>query len=728
MADRPATNLLDLSNEILCDIIFFCHSEADLAALARTNNLLHQLANGALYKRNNEERNSSCLSWAAATNSLRTIRFAFQAGADPITAGSPALCHAIREDNIEVARTLLDLGADPDYTYQDSNDKGLPPLCEAIQHSRLQHLKLLREYGANVNKNFLGLPLLLGAVFYWDQNIFEYLLSIGDVDVNARDEDKGNTALHVAIKMKNEDALKFLLAHTKIAIDTRSDFSFTALHNASLWVPKDASATCLKDGRIGEETALSLTKILLDAGANIDMPTDAGHSVLHLAITYGRCRLTEQLLARGASMGWTGDEQKSCMVIAAESNAPIPLIRLLLAHGADIDEVDGNGDYALQTAIERSKLNLIQFLLDQGANPDKTTSRTYGPPLLQARSMPKVMVLLLNYGADPNLPDDGDDGMLASEDWLLNTLAMQGKHHLVALMLDKGADPTRIAYIGGGCRASFAQCVIRGGSLEVVKCALDRKLIDFQSSDYQQHALIFDSFFSDNRRMFDTLLSAGADVTITDEDDHAAPFVAVKRSSVRILRRLLESGLFSVHVTDMHRRTLLIMAASRGETIMMHMLLAAGADINATDRYGTCALAAAMRNGHMDAAELLLKDPRINTELLDRRGRSVFWRWLKRSTKVEDGNIALTAAIESGEEPHLSVFNGRNWDQYCDVCLILFAEGFEGYSCNICYKGRFAMCPSCFDDGWTCLESHGLTLTEEARNSFDGSGSAQMLS
>lgn len=716
MADRPATNLLDFSNEILCDIIFFCHSEADLAALAKTNNLLHQLANGALYKRNNEESKSSCLLWAAETNNLGTIHLAFQAGADPITAGSPALCAAIREDAIEAARTLLDLGADPDYMYQDRDDKGLPPLCEAIQHSRLHHLKLLREYGANLNKNFLGLPLLLGAVFYWDQDIFEYLLSIGDIDVNARDEDKGNTALHVAIKMNNKDALKLLLAQAKIVVDTRSNFSFTALHNASLWVPKDASSTCLKDGRVGEETSLRLTKILLDAGANIDMPTDAGHSVLHLAITYGRCRLTEHLLARGASMGWTGDEQKSCMVIAAESNAPIPLIKLLLAHGADIDEVDGNSHFALQTAIRLSKLNLIKFLLDQGANPDKISHRLFGPLLWQARSMPKVMALLLNYGADPNVPRDDDD-MLITDDWLLNTLAMEGKHKLVALMLDKGADATQIARLAGVGRVSFAQCAIRGGSLEVVKCALDRKLIDFQSSDYAQHALLFDSFFSDDRRMFDMLLSAGADVTITDEDDHAAPFVAVKRSSIRILRRLLETDLFSVHVTDMHGRTLLIMAASRGNTIMMHMLLAAGADINATDRYGTCALAAAMRNGRMDAAGLLLKDPRINTKILDRRGRSVFWRWLKRCTKVEDGtpsSIALTAAIESGEEPHLSVYNGRNWDQYCDVCLILFAEGFKGYSCNICCKGRFAMCPSCFDDGWTCLGNHDLTLTKKA--------------
>lgn len=77
-----------------------------------------------------------------------------------------------------------------------------------------------------------------------------------------------------------------------------------------------------------------------------------------------------------------------------------------LMNNNSINEVDANGFTALYLACINNHLDLVRFLLENGANPNCKT-RSGWTPLLYAASEQKteMMSLLLDYRADPHVFD-----------------------------------------------------------------------------------------------------------------------------------------------------------------------------------------------------------------------------------------------------------------------------------------------------------------------------------
>ena len=64
----------------------------------------------------------------------------------------------------------------------------------------------------------------------------------------------------------------------------------------------------------------------------------------------------------------------------AMNHLPDPeVVRLLLAHGANVDAGDGDGNTPLNFAARSDNLELARILLDAGADPKSTTERGYTP-------------------------------------------------------------------------------------------------------------------------------------------------------------------------------------------------------------------------------------------------------------------------------------------------------------------------------------------------------------
>lgn len=107
-------------------------------------------------------------------------------------------------------------------------------------------------------------------------------------------------------------------------------------------------------------------RLLLDAGAHVDLLDHAGYSALMLAAGNGHGDLVAALLAAGADPNLRGYQRKTALLCAA-GDGHAGIARQLLAAGADRDARDRNGDSALDMARLVGDAELIA-VLEQAAS------------------------------------------------------------------------------------------------------------------------------------------------------------------------------------------------------------------------------------------------------------------------------------------------------------------------------------------------------------------------
>jgi hypothetical protein len=135
-------NLGGLPTEIILAIAAYLPHQKDIASLVYQNRRLYHLLRDTLFRRNIETEGSSALLWAAAKNRVDLAKDLLEAGADTraeiqgcFTRRTP-LNEACRNGNIEMAKLLVDAGADvfgpPDHFWQRQTGRYQKPLFIAM--------------------------------------------------------------------------------------------------------------------------------------------------------------------------------------------------------------------------------------------------------------------------------------------------------------------------------------------------------------------------------------------------------------------------------------------------------------------------------------------------------------------------------------------------------------------------------------------------------------------
>ncbi|KAJ8016092.1 hypothetical protein DPEC_G00003560 [Dallia pectoralis] len=142
---------------------------------------------------------------------------------------------------------------------------------------------------------------------------------------------------------------------------------------------------------------------LLQNGSCPDLQNDDMESPLVAAIVNDQYDCASLLLRYNAKVDQTGDLERTALHEASLLGLE-NFVNLLLLSGADPNACDVDRMTPLALAAETGHLNVAEVLLQKGA---KVQPETEGSLLFEAvfSGSPDIICLMLDYGADPNMPN-----------------------------------------------------------------------------------------------------------------------------------------------------------------------------------------------------------------------------------------------------------------------------------------------------------------------------------
>ena len=164
---------------------------------------------------------------------------------------------------------------------------------------------------------------------------------------------------------------------------------------------------------------------LAAAGADLDRQGSRGQTALMWAAAQRHPDVVEALLAAGADPSVRSDVWTQVMAVPPHSKpeynreiphggntallfavraGDLPSARILVAAGADVDDADAWGVSATVLAAHGGHRELLDFLLDNGADPNAAAAGFAALHDAVMRNDGRMVAALLAHGADPNQP------------------------------------------------------------------------------------------------------------------------------------------------------------------------------------------------------------------------------------------------------------------------------------------------------------------------------------
>jgi ankyrin repeat protein len=438
----------------------------------------------------------------------------------PALAASTEVADAARRGDREAVRAALARKADVNAPQID----GATALHWAVERDDLEMTDLLIRAGARVTaRTREGVsPLQLAAV-NGSAAMIDRLLKAG-ADTNAALTSMGDTALMMAARTGKTDAIR-VLVEAGANVNASEKWGGTT---ALMWAASEGHADAVRR--------------LLDAGADVNARSHYVAAANGRGFE-GRTPLVNSTDAKAAEFasGWL----TPLMLAAREGD--VGLARMLVAAGADVNAVGGDGKTALALAIFNGNYDAATYLVDSGADVNKADAQRF-TPLFWA-------VDRRNMETAPNFP------------WMVTSDPLP----LIRKMLDTGANPNalvnntpRARMREGSPRIVFATALMRAAiaaDLELVKLLLEH------GAD--------PSIIS---RDGETMLSAAAGLAFI----HGYHRGKSPDERLEVVKLFVTLG-NDVNFADDYGITPLMAAANIGNVPVIQYLIDAGADLSAHD-------------------------------------------------------------------------------------------------------------------------------------------------
>lgn len=328
--------------------------------------------------------------------------------------GTTALHWAAHHGDVDLVQALIDAGAD----VHAQNYFGATPMSAAAEIGHAEVLKRLLKAGADVESpNAEGQTALMAVARTGRVDAAKVLLKAG-ANPNAREQWGGQTPLMWAAAQSHPQMIRLLIQHGA-NVNDRATIRDWQRRVTAEGRPKDMNRggfTALLYA--AREGCVECARELVKAKADINMPDPDGVTPLILALMNIHWDLAKFLIEAGADVNQWDIYGQTPLYAAVDMNT------LPVGRRVELPALD-----------DTTGLEVIKMLLERGANPNaqlklriphrQVAYDRYTEPMLNIGTTPliraakagdiPVVKLLLEYGANPNLPNlNGDTPLMAA--------------------------------------------------------------------------------------------------------------------------------------------------------------------------------------------------------------------------------------------------------------------------------------------------------------------------
>ncbi len=373
-----------------------------------------------------------------------------------------------------------------------------------------------------------------------DIKTVEALLTAG-LDPNAL-QHYGKTPLYYAVSFNHPEIVDLLLEYhadpNTPSLPLQSAAEMGNLRTSRMLVEAGANVnTRTTKGQTALHAAvegdhLDVIRYLIDSGADINMRDEEGISPLDDAVWRGSVDATAILIAHGAKIADKEPRTGATPVNEAAYRGNTQLLQYLLQFGPDLALADKKGFTPLENAVRMGKPEAALLLLDSEAKSQKSKP-SFDKALTIAISKDESTIIeaLLHHGVKA-------DAVTASGSTPLDLAALASAVKVTSILLTNGADPNEDAKYG----SSPLQDAALKGSTAIVGLLLDHGARPNQISTGSGSTALYNAASFGRADVVKLLLARGAEADLCGSQQVTPYSIAVANGFPEIATEIQSRG------------------------------------------------------------------------------------------------------------------------------------------------------------------------------------------
>ncbi|XP_072904092.1 transient receptor potential cation channel, subfamily N, member 1 [Hemitrygon akajei] len=589
-----------------------------------------------------EESGLTPLLIAVRENKLAIVERLLELGANQIDRskdGRTALHVAAAHSKEEIVRLLLAKRWDPNLTggrkdqlplhFAASRPSGALNIVQMLLRSSNKDARLMQDKDGCI-------PLFLSAEV-GNVAVCKELLSVNaDLQLRTQRKDNGDTVLHVCCRKKDVELAK-LMVELGAGVDFQNEEGQVPLHVAA----SEGDELMLKffyqykaNPNITDKLDRSPLHIAAERGhtnvvevltekfkSNVLARTKDGSTLMHIASHCGHPETALAFLRKGVPLHMPNKSGAVCLHSAAK-RGHAAVVRVLLQKGAHVDAKTKDCYTALHIAVQHCKPLVVQTLLGFGAQVQLKGGKAQETPLhiaAQVKDGEKVAVMLLKSGAEVNAGQENSETAM-------HLAARHGNLKMIQALIEEGGDLTWLSKAGENplhiavrhCHVDVVEEILNyltneRSRLEAVAC-VNQENQEGETCLHLAAEITKDMihFKQEDTKIVKILLEYDADITAATKLMHETPLhycAHVGNSDVLLeILKYIGSNRMQQAINKQSKNgcSPLLLAAERGHTEMVKILLLNHARVDVFDEHGKAGLHLAAENGHDEISDILL--------------------------------------------------------------------------------------------------------------------------